>query len=38
VTALLPMLLSLMIRAYLQYVLRKRGAYGRARIAKEMML
>ena len=36
--ALLPMVLALMIRAYLQYVLRKRGAYGRARIAKEMML
>jgi hypothetical protein len=36
--ALLPMVVALMIRAYLQYVLRKRGAYSRAKIAKEMML
>jgi hypothetical protein len=26
----------LMVRAYIQYVLRKRGVYSHARIAKEM--
>lgn len=36
--ALIPVAAALMIRAYIQYVLRKRGVYGRARIAKEMML
>jgi hypothetical protein len=36
--ALIPLAGALMIRAYMQYVLRKRGVYSRARIAKEMML
>lgn len=35
-TALIPVAFSLMIRAYIQYLLRKRGAYSRPRIAKEM--
>ncbi|HTF18937.1 MAG TPA: DUF4105 domain-containing protein [Chryseolinea sp.] len=36
--ALIPIAVALMIRAYIQYLLRKRGVYSRARIAKEMML
>jgi hypothetical protein len=36
-TALIPIAAALMIRSYIQFVLRKRGAYTRARIAKEMM-
>ncbi|MGC3948447.1 MAG: DUF4105 domain-containing protein [Chryseolinea sp.] len=37
-TALIPIATALMVRSYIQFVLRKRGAYTRARIAKEMML
>ncbi|MEJ1241171.1 DUF4105 domain-containing protein [Chryseolinea sp. T2] len=37
-TALIPLATALMVRSYIQFVLRKRGAYTRARIAKEMML
>lgn len=37
-TAMLPIAAALMVRSYIQFVLRKRGVYGRARIAKEMVL
>jgi hypothetical protein len=37
-TALIPIVGALMIRAYIQHVLRKRGVYSRPRIAKEMVL
>jgi hypothetical protein len=35
---LIPIAVALMVRAYIQYVLRKRGVYSHARIAKEMVL
>lgn len=37
-TALIPIVVALMMRAYIQYVLRKRGAYTRAKIMKDEVL
>lgn len=34
-TSLIPIAATLMIRAYIQYVLRKRGVYSRAKIVKD---
>jgi len=36
--ALIPLAVALMIRAYIQFALRKRGVYEHARIAREVML
>jgi Domain of unknown function (DUF4105) len=37
-TALIPIVVALMMRAYIQYTLRKRGAFTRAKILKDEIL